>query len=227
MWPWQAGELAARLTLGAKTEPDLFFGWKRPVHGHWSYLEFSCGPPTRRPSIWRGSSPRHPRPQSPKSISNCDHVSYRHRHRDPSSDVLRVRNQAYGLTETNSIAVSVSSSFNTWLYGKWQDDIKFAGDDYTARPTSTLVYFKKLVGGLNGSLSNSGLASPVNDIRIVHEGICVPARTVGEVWLWVQSVMSLPDALDSTILGEVLMLWNATGGTQVRNPSYECLVILC
>ncbi|KJA19908.1 hypothetical protein HYPSUDRAFT_68905 [Hypholoma sublateritium FD-334 SS-4] len=75
--------------------------------------------------------------------------------------------QAYGLTETNSIAVS------------------FAGDDYTARPTST------------------GLASPVNDIRIVHEGICVPDRTVGEVWLRGPNVMKCywgdPKATDEMI----------------------------
>ncbi|KAF9475541.1 acetyl-CoA synthetase-like protein [Pholiota conissans] len=62
-------------------------------------------------------------------------------------------NQAYGLTETNSIAVS------------------FAGDDYTARPSST------------------GLPSPINDIRIVHEGVCVPPRTVGEVWLRGPNIM--------------------------------------
>ncbi|KAF8200802.1 hypothetical protein BJ912DRAFT_582736 [Pholiota molesta] len=62
-------------------------------------------------------------------------------------------NQAYGLTETNSIAVS------------------FAGDDYTERPTST------------------GLPSPINDIRIVHEGIVVPSGTVGEVWLRGPNIM--------------------------------------
>ncbi|KAF5385818.1 hypothetical protein D9615_002571 [Tricholomella constricta] len=61
--------------------------------------------------------------------------------------------QAYGLTETNSIAVS------------------FAGEDYTARPTST------------------GRASPVNEIKIVHEGTDVPPGHVGEVWLRGANVM--------------------------------------
>ncbi|TFK75420.1 acetyl-CoA synthetase-like protein [Pluteus cervinus] len=61
--------------------------------------------------------------------------------------------QAYGLTETNSIAVS------------------FSGEDYTARPTST------------------GRASPVNDIKIINNDICVPPGTVGEVWLRGPNIM--------------------------------------
>ncbi|KAF8161102.1 hypothetical protein B0H34DRAFT_654088 [Crassisporium funariophilum] len=79
----------------------------------------------------------------------------------PDSLVMRARKafptatmiQGYGLTETNSIAVS------------------FAGEDYIARPTST------------------GRASPVNDIRIVHENVCLPAGAVGEVWLRGPNVM--------------------------------------
>lgn len=31
----------------------------------------------------------------------------------------------------------------------------------------------------------SGLPTPVNDIRIVHDNIVVPPYTVGEVWLYV------------------------------------------
>ncbi|KAG6844698.1 hypothetical protein H0H87_004574 [Tephrocybe sp. NHM501043] len=61
--------------------------------------------------------------------------------------------QAYGLTETNSIAVS------------------FAGEDYTARPTST------------------GRASPVNEIKIVHDGTTMPPGSIGEVWLRGPNVM--------------------------------------
>ncbi|KAG6900762.1 hypothetical protein C0993_002186 [Termitomyces sp. T159_Od127] len=61
--------------------------------------------------------------------------------------------QGYGLTETNSIAVS------------------FAGEDYTARPTST------------------GRASPVNEIKIVHNGVVMPPGNVGEVWLYVNLVV--------------------------------------
>lgn len=79
----------------------------------------------------------------------------------PDSLVTRARQafptatmiQGYGLTETNSIAVS------------------FAGEDYIARPTST------------------GLASPVNDIRIVHKDTCLPPGVVGEVWLRGPNVM--------------------------------------
>ncbi|KAF8070124.1 hypothetical protein FPV67DRAFT_1003106 [Lyophyllum atratum] len=61
--------------------------------------------------------------------------------------------QAYGLTETNSVSVS------------------FAGEDYTARPTST------------------GRPSPVNEIKIMHEGTSVPYGCVGEVWLRGPNVM--------------------------------------
>ncbi|RDB16970.1 2-succinylbenzoate--CoA ligase [Hypsizygus marmoreus] len=64
-----------------------------------------------------------------------------------------VMSQAYGLTETNSVAVS------------------FAGEDYTARPAST------------------GRASPVNEIQIVRDGVCLPAGSVGEVWLRGPNVM--------------------------------------
>ncbi|CAA7257483.1 unnamed protein product [Cyclocybe aegerita] len=79
----------------------------------------------------------------------------------PDSLVRRARDafpsatmiQAYGLTETNSIAVS------------------FAGEDYIARPTST------------------GRASPVNDIKIVHDDTCLPPGAVGEVWLRGPNVM--------------------------------------
>ncbi|KNZ77743.1 2-succinylbenzoate--CoA ligase [Termitomyces sp. J132] len=61
--------------------------------------------------------------------------------------------QGYGLTETNSIAVS------------------FAGEDYTVRPTST------------------GRASPVNEIKIVHNGLVMSPGNVGEVWLRGPNVM--------------------------------------
>ncbi|KAJ3575121.1 hypothetical protein NP233_g1302 [Leucocoprinus birnbaumii] len=61
--------------------------------------------------------------------------------------------QGYGLTETNSIAVSIS------------------GDDYIVRPTST------------------GLACPVNEIKIVAGGKCLSPNGVGEVWLRGPNVM--------------------------------------
>ncbi|KAF7782563.1 hypothetical protein Agabi119p4_1939 [Agaricus bisporus var. burnettii] len=61
--------------------------------------------------------------------------------------------QGYGLSETNSIAVSI------------------AGDDYFARPAST------------------GLACPINEIKIVAGGKCLPANHVGEVWLRGPNVM--------------------------------------
>ncbi|KAF8629681.1 hypothetical protein AX17_005617 [Amanita inopinata Kibby_2008] len=62
--------------------------------------------------------------------------------------------QAYGMTEVNSIAVSI------------------AGDDYTARPTST------------------GLPSPVNEVKIIMENTCVPPGAIGEVWLRGPNVMT-------------------------------------
>ncbi|KAF9566756.1 long-chain-fatty-acid-CoA ligase [Agrocybe pediades] len=75
--------------------------------------------------------------------------------------------QGYGLTETNSIAVS------------------FAGEDYVARPAST------------------GRASPVNDIRIVLNDVCLAPNAVGEVWLRGPNVMKGywrdPDATDAVI----------------------------
>ncbi|GLB37044.1 putative AMP-binding enzyme C-terminal domain [Lyophyllum shimeji] len=49
--------------------------------------------------------------------------------------------------------------------------VSFAGEDYTARPNST------------------GRASPVNEIKVVHEGTCVPHNHVGEVWLRGPNVM--------------------------------------
>ncbi|KAF9012333.1 hypothetical protein BDQ17DRAFT_1343710 [Cyathus striatus] len=79
----------------------------------------------------------------------------------PDSLVPRARNafpmatmiQGYGLTETNSIAVSA------------------AGEDYIARPSST------------------GRACPVNEIKIVQDGICLPPGGVGEIWLRGPNVM--------------------------------------
>ncbi|KAF5355120.1 hypothetical protein D9756_005291 [Leucocoprinus leucothites] len=75
--------------------------------------------------------------------------------------------QGYGLTETNSIAVSIS------------------GDDYIVRPTST------------------GLACPVNEIKIVAGGKCLPPNGVGEVWLRGPNVMkgywNDPEATDRMI----------------------------
>jgi len=93
----------------------------------------------------------------------------------PDSLVARARTafptatmmQAYGLTETNSIAVSI------------------AGEDYTARPTST------------------GRACPVNEIQIVHENTCLPPGAVGEVWLRGPNVMKCywrdPEATNAVI----------------------------
>ncbi|KAF9441643.1 acetyl-CoA synthetase-like protein [Macrolepiota fuliginosa MF-IS2] len=75
--------------------------------------------------------------------------------------------QAYGLTETNSVAVSIS------------------GNDYISRPTST------------------GLACPVNEIRIVGGEKCLPPNGVGEVWLRGPNVMKSywndPEATDRVI----------------------------
>ncbi|KAJ3516840.1 hypothetical protein NLJ89_g878 [Agrocybe chaxingu] len=79
------------------------------------------------------------------------------RARDAFPSATMLQDTAYGLTETNSIAVSRRA--------------KFAGEDYIARPTST------------------GRASPVNDIKIVHDDTCLPPGTVGEVWLRGPNVM--------------------------------------
>ncbi|KAG6837737.1 hypothetical protein H0H93_003539 [Arthromyces matolae] len=49
------------------------------------------------------------------------------------------------------------------------NSIAFAGEDYIARPTST------------------GRASPVNEIKIVHDGITMPSGSVGEVWFQARS----------------------------------------
>jgi len=65
-----------------------------------------------------------------------------------------IMTQGYGMTETNSIAVSI------------------AAEDYAARPTST------------------GLPSPVNEVKIVLEDICLPPGAIGEVWLRGPNVMT-------------------------------------
>lgn len=61
--------------------------------------------------------------------------------------------QAYGLTETNSIAVAI------------------AGDDYTARPTST------------------GLCCPVNEMIVMSGNTKAAPGTIGEIWLRGPNVM--------------------------------------
>jgi len=84
--------------------------------------------------------------------------------------------QGYGMTETNSIAVSI------------------AGEDYIARPTST------------------GLPSPVNEVKIVLENICLPPGALGEVWLRGPNIMTSywndPAVTDKIITGDG---WIKTG----------------
>lgn len=60
---------------------------------------------------------------------------------------LASTSQAYGLTETNSVAVS------------------HAAEDYFERPSST------------------GLATPVNDVLIVKDGVVQPPNALGEIWI--------------------------------------------
>ena len=62
--------------------------------------------------------------------------------------------------------------------------MKIAGEDYAARPTSTLVIFTK-VHNPRLIIFASGLPSPVNEVKIVLEDICLPPGAVGEVWLLV------------------------------------------
>ncbi|KNZ81035.1 2-succinylbenzoate--CoA ligase [Termitomyces sp. J132] len=80
--------------------------------------------------------------------------------------------QAYGMTETNSIAVSVVLP-QTLIFPNLKHLFpkQFAGDDYTARPTST------------------GRASPVNEIKIVCDGSTVGPGIPGEVWLRGPNIM--------------------------------------
>ncbi|KAG6849878.1 hypothetical protein H0H93_004096 [Arthromyces matolae] len=84
--------------------------------------------------------------------------------------------QAYGMTETNSIAVSI------------------AGDDYAARPTST------------------GRASPVNEIKVVRDGVSVGPGVAGEVWLRGPNIMQCywcdSDATENAITSDG---WLRTG----------------
>ncbi|TFK26460.1 acetyl-CoA synthetase-like protein [Coprinopsis marcescibilis] len=87
-----------------------------------------------------------------------------------------IMTQGYGLTETNSIAVSA------------------AGEDYIMRPNST------------------GRASPVNDIKIIQNGISVPTGSAGEVWIRGPNVMKGywcdPDATQKVITADG---WLRTG----------------
>lgn len=58
---------------------------------------------------------------------------------DESPLTNQYRVQAYGLTETNSVAVSVSILASDPLHELMPHHAKFAGEDYVERPTSTLV----------------------------------------------------------------------------------------
>ncbi|KIL66207.1 hypothetical protein M378DRAFT_10208 [Amanita muscaria Koide BX008] len=76
--------------------------------------------------------------------------------------------QGYGMTETNSIAVSVCHVLLPCFIN--QGNLKIAGEDYIARPTST------------------GLPCPVNEVKIVLENVSLPPGALGEVWLYVIDV---------------------------------------
>ncbi|KAL0575747.1 hypothetical protein V5O48_006234 [Marasmius crinis-equi] len=81
--------------------------------------------------------------------------------------------QAYGLTETNSIAVAI------------------AGDDYNTRPTSTQVSFypSHPPRVLTKCCPHSGIACPVNDMIVMSGNTIAPAGTIGEIWLRGPNVM--------------------------------------
>jgi acyl-CoA synthetase (AMP-forming)/AMP-acid ligase II len=90
--------------------------------------------------------------------------------------------QAYGMTETNSVAVGVRSNHPSNNYKMLYLLFQIAGEDYLARPSSTSVLrFSFHRAFLN--LLGSGLPCPVNDIMIMHKDKSVGPGNVGEVWL--------------------------------------------
>ncbi|KAF9568919.1 acetyl-CoA synthetase-like protein [Agrocybe pediades] len=83
-----------------------------------------------------------------------------------------------GAPAHNSLAVRAQQAFPTASlsqgYGLTETSsvaVGFSGEDYLARPTSC------------------GLPTPINDIVIVNNGVCVPPGTVGEVWIRGPNVM--------------------------------------
>lgn len=105
------------------------------------------------------------------------------------------RSQAYGLTETNSIAVSVSflvsGDLIIGLMLDWIESLpaKTIPRDLPARRFISLP----LCLPYSSSLSISGRASPVNEIKIMLDDTCLPPGRVGEVWLYVS--FTSPDIL--------------------------------
>ncbi|KAG5350344.1 hypothetical protein C0989_011408 [Termitomyces sp. Mn162] len=87
----------------------------------------------------------------------------------PAPDALAPRAKHAFSTATISLGSSASNAYlpeSKHLFPK-----QFAGDDYTARPTST------------------GRASPVNEIKIVCDGSTVGPGIPGEVWLRGPNIM--------------------------------------
>ena len=101
--------------------------------------------------------------------------------------ICQGRTQAYGLTETNSVAVSVSLKSRSYLINQvWLHYEDCGWRLYrTAHQhvSSWMISPSRFVSWF----FISGRACPVNDIRIVHENTSVPPGCVGEVWLWVIS----------------------------------------
>ncbi|THH32723.1 hypothetical protein EUX98_g1472 [Antrodiella citrinella] len=91
------------------------------------------------------------------------------------------RSQTYGLTEANSISVSIT------------------GADYEARPLSTSVTFLSLLA-VELMIEFRGLPSLVNDILIVRNNKVVSNGREGEIWLYVTALLGVVISTDAQLL---------------------------
>lgn len=100
------------------------------------------------------------------------------------------RSQGYGLTETNSVAVSIGLLAQQLLiYLCDNASVEIAAEDYLARPKCWSVLKNERSLSLSENASSSGLPTPVNDLMVMNGEVCVPAGVIGEVWIRGPNVM--------------------------------------